>query len=279
MASKTGNLISFLSLHIGLKVKITKKLLPPAIVQIVAGNRNGQVSFVWSWHLFRRICLTSGNRGTAGVGDSVVLVRSWTWPKSVMVVYRATAGGAVLAVLLSSSQDVLQPSAMVERSPCSFCNLKMIWFCWTDQQEPFLFSFLFGLFRCLIHSLLNCLHQDSVSITHKMIRQLQLCLVWLVCSGRWWLRRDAALQHQCRGGIERAWCHYRMFQHVSDTFWFVDPYILSCCIDACDSQHKTFHVWYVRLAWFPCLGRRCLPRATALWRQCCCRGEKTDPEQ
>ena len=43
-----------------------------------------------------------------------------------------------------------------------------------------------------------------------MIRQLQLCLVWLVCSGRWWLRRGAALQHQCRGGIERAWCHYRM---------------------------------------------------------------------
>ena len=68
----------FLSLHIGLKVKITKKLLPLEIVQIVAGNSNGQVSFVWSWHLFRRICLTSGNRGTAGVGDSVVLVRSWT---------------------------------------------------------------------------------------------------------------------------------------------------------------------------------------------------------
>ena len=33
MASKTGNLISFLPLHIGLKVKITKKLLPPEIVQ------------------------------------------------------------------------------------------------------------------------------------------------------------------------------------------------------------------------------------------------------
>ena len=84
------------------------------------------VSLVWSWHLFRRICLTSGNRGTAGVGDSVVLRRSWDMTKICMVVYRATAGGAVLAVLLSSSQDVLQPSAMVERSPCSFCNLKMI---------------------------------------------------------------------------------------------------------------------------------------------------------
>ena len=33
MASKTGNLISFLPLHVGLKVKITKKLLPPEIVQ------------------------------------------------------------------------------------------------------------------------------------------------------------------------------------------------------------------------------------------------------
>ena len=49
----------------------------------VAGNTNGQVSLVWSWHLFRRICLTPGNRGTAGVGDSVVLARSWTCPKSV----------------------------------------------------------------------------------------------------------------------------------------------------------------------------------------------------
>ena len=53
------------------------------VVCIVAGNTNSQVSLVWSWHLFRRICLTSGNRGTAGVGDSVVLRRSWTWPKSV----------------------------------------------------------------------------------------------------------------------------------------------------------------------------------------------------
>ena len=32
MTSKTGNLISFLPLHIGLKVKITKKLLPPELV-------------------------------------------------------------------------------------------------------------------------------------------------------------------------------------------------------------------------------------------------------
>ena len=46
------------------------------------------------------------------------------------------------------------------------------------------FSFLFGLFRCPTQSLLNCFHQDSVSITHKMIRQRQLCFVWLVCSGR-----------------------------------------------------------------------------------------------
>ena len=45
MTSKTGNLISFLPLHIGLKVKITKKLLPPEIVQIVAGNRHGIVWF------------------------------------------------------------------------------------------------------------------------------------------------------------------------------------------------------------------------------------------
>ena len=44
--------------------------------------------------------------------------------------------------------------------------------------------FLFGLLRCPTQSSLNCLHQDSVSITYKMIRQLQLCLVWLVCSGR-----------------------------------------------------------------------------------------------
>ena len=36
---------SFLPLHIGLKVKITKKLLPPEIVQIVAGNRHGIVWF------------------------------------------------------------------------------------------------------------------------------------------------------------------------------------------------------------------------------------------
>ena len=246
------------------------------VVCIVAGNTNGQVSLVWSWHLFRRVCLTSRNRGTAGVGDSVVLARSWTCPESVWLCIERQL------VALSSLSCWAAPRTcyrMVERSPCSLCNLMMIWFCWTDQQELFLFSFLFGLFRCPTQSLLNCLHQDSVSITHKMIRQLQLCLVWLVCSGRWWLRRDAALQHQCRGGIEHAWCHYRMFQHVSDTFWFVDPYILSCCIDACDSQHKTFHVWYVRLAWFPCLGRRCLPRATALWRQCCCRGEKTVPEQ
>ena len=33
MASKTGNLMSFLPLHLGLKVKVTKKLLPPEIVQ------------------------------------------------------------------------------------------------------------------------------------------------------------------------------------------------------------------------------------------------------
>eukprot|EP00435_Cladocopium_sp_Y103_P072169 s366_g39.t1 len=33
MASKTGNLMSFLPLHEGLKVKVTKKLLPPEIVQ------------------------------------------------------------------------------------------------------------------------------------------------------------------------------------------------------------------------------------------------------
>ena len=33
MATKTGNLMSFLPLHIGLKVKVTKKLLPPEIVQ------------------------------------------------------------------------------------------------------------------------------------------------------------------------------------------------------------------------------------------------------
>ena len=45
MTSKTGNLISFLPLHIGLKVKITKKLLPSEIVQIVAGNRHGIVWF------------------------------------------------------------------------------------------------------------------------------------------------------------------------------------------------------------------------------------------
>ena len=33
MATKTGNLMSFLPLHVGLKVKVTKKLLPPEIVQ------------------------------------------------------------------------------------------------------------------------------------------------------------------------------------------------------------------------------------------------------
>ena len=33
MASKTGNLMSFLPLHLGLKVKVTKKLLPPEILQ------------------------------------------------------------------------------------------------------------------------------------------------------------------------------------------------------------------------------------------------------
>ena len=35
MASKTGNLMLFLPLHLGLKVKVTKKLLPPEIVQCV----------------------------------------------------------------------------------------------------------------------------------------------------------------------------------------------------------------------------------------------------
>ena len=102
--------------------------------------------------------------------------------KICMVVYRATAGGAVLADLLSSFQDVLQDgrkkSLFLLQSDDDMILL------WTDQQEPFLFSFLFGLFRCPTQSLLNCLHQASVSITHKMIRQLQLCLVWLVCSGR-----------------------------------------------------------------------------------------------
>ena len=118
-------------------------------------------------------------RKTAGVGDSVVLVRSWTWPKSVWLSIERQLV-ALSSLLLSSSQDVFQPSAMAERSPCSFCNLKMIWFCWTDQQEPFLFSFLFVLFRYPTQSLLKCLRQDAVSLTHKMIRQLQLCLVWLV---------------------------------------------------------------------------------------------------
>eukprot|EP00438_Fugacium_kawagutii_P030167 Skav221641 [mRNA] locus=scaffold1174:60625:61164:+ [translate_table: standard] len=38
MASKTGNLISFLPLHVGMKVKVTKKLLPPEVVQECPGE-------------------------------------------------------------------------------------------------------------------------------------------------------------------------------------------------------------------------------------------------
>ena len=53
--------------------------------------------------------------------------------------------------------------------------------------------------------------------------------------------------------------HSTLYTFHSTPGWRDGIAILSCCIDACDSQH-------IRLAWFPCLGRRCLPRATALWR-------------
>ena len=104
-------------------------------------------------------------------------------PKIRVVVCRATAGGAVPAVLLSSSLDVLQPSAMLERSPFLLQSDDDMFFSDRSARDVITF-FLFGLLRCPTQSSLNCLHQDSVSITYKMIRQLQLCLVWLVCSGR-----------------------------------------------------------------------------------------------
>ena len=36
-----------------------------------------------------------------------------------------------------------------------------------------------------------------------------------------------------------------MFQRVPDTFWFADPYILSCCFAACDSQNVIIPYVYI----------------------------------
>ena len=59
MASKTGHLMSFLPLHLGLKVKVTKKLLPPEVVESPRDRiRAGRLDmFAWTISLPASITL------------------------------------------------------------------------------------------------------------------------------------------------------------------------------------------------------------------------------
>ena len=123
-------------------------------------------------------------------------------PKIRLAVYRATAGGAVPVVLLSSSLDVLQPSALVERRPCSFRNLMMIWF--PGQVSKRCDYFLGGLLSACRYWW-NCFHNwwnDSSAATVPRAARM----FWQVMTAS---RCSFATPMLWRHRQYCSWCHYR----------------------------------------------------------------------